>query len=152
MVGASQNSGDQSLTCPHCNGEELSWCGRYLLYCPRCESIFGKQASSGLERLNVEPVRDLTSYPEVIVEPTLPYCDCQFRELIETAGTGIGPHFCSRHNAIVLQGLYGAEDLEALAESAIYIINHETIHWILSKDFGESTSSSLDNVPVSACC
>jgi hypothetical protein len=132
--------------CPHCKGGELVRCGGQIVYCASCESIYRHMpTSTALQRLNVEPVSDRSAYPEVIVQPTFPYCDCQVREYIENPGVmSIGPRYCPEHNVIALQSIFEPEDLETIAETAAYLINHETLHWILCRHPSESVSKSLD--------
>jgi hypothetical protein len=119
--------------------------GGQIDYCARCGSIYKHLSRSpGLERLNVEPVSDRSAYPEVIVQPIFPYCDCQVREYLENLVMEIGPRYCPKHNVIVLQGIYEPEDLKTIAEMVVYLVNHETLHWILCKRLSESVSKSFD--------
>jgi len=88
-----------------------------------------------------------SSYPEVIVESMGPYCDCRLQKYLENpGGMCIGPHYCPKHKVIILEGIYMPEDLETIPETAVYLINHETLHWLLCRYFDESTSRSLDDV------
>jgi len=138
---------NQLVTCPYCRRGKLSQFGHFY-DCPLCGSIY-RQFSNfpGLERLNVNPVSNISSYPEVIIDPETPYCDCRVKEYLKTAAIDIGPQYCPRHNVIVVEGLFDSKDLEKIAEVTVFVINHETLHWILCKNFDESTSLNLDKVP-----
>ncbi len=58
-----------------------------------------------------------------------------------------GPHYCPKHNVIVLETFFlEDEDQKSIPELTIQIINHETLHWILCKDFGESVSAVFDEI------
>lgn len=141
------------LICPYCRSGGLRLYGRFILYCSSCGSIYRRSSSDVLEKLNVEPVSDRSSYPEVMLYSTFPYCDCSVRAYIERGGSNggiFGSRYCPKHNVITLEGFWRHEELGAIAEEAVEIINHETLHWILCRDFDESASMSLDNEAVSA--
>lgn len=78
-------------------------------------------------------------YPTVQV----PFCKC-FN--IDTMP--IGAYYCPRCNAIVVR--YAALFLEnkKIEEVIVHILNHETIHWWLSKNIDEMASFALDNIEI----
>jgi len=88
----------------------------------------------------------LSNYPEVIVNPSLPYCDCRQKEFDEYGGFCVGPSYCPKHNVIIVENLFMFKDETKEFEEMIEIINHETIHWILCKEFSESVSLKFDDV------
>lgn len=91
----------------------------------------------------MKPVGGRSQYPDVVVEAQTANCD--FREYLENPCVmHIGPKYCPKHSVIVLRGVFLPDDLEAIPEVAVYLINHETLYWILCKHFGETISLSLD--------
>lgn len=139
-----------ALDCPHCKDGKLRCVGNecMLLCCSSCESVFQQSStSSSLKRLNVEPVSDLSPYPEVTLISETPYCDCVLKEYLETFSLHIGPAYCPKHNVIIVHLLLEPEQIERIEEVTIEIINHETLHWILCRDVGNNVSHDLDKVP-----
>lgn len=146
-VGA--NFKEIRLRCPRCKVGKLENPAGNFFLCSKCKEIYRKSPMLGLERLTVDPVSDLSSYPNVVVDPESPYCHCRLLEYLETAGTQLGPSYCSKHNIISIGGMYGSECIDSIDKVAEYIILHETIHWVLSKILGEPASDWLDNEGVS---
>lgn len=56
----------------------------------------------------------------------------------------IGPYFCPRCNAIVLNYATKFIPKEKLIEELIDILNHETMHWWLCKNINEGASIGFD--------
>jgi hypothetical protein len=119
------------------------------LFCPKCEDIYRTTPSSDLERLTVNPAVDLSAYPEVVVYPEPPYCDCRLREYLQTMCIDLGPSYCPRHNVISIGGLYEQQDLKNIDQTTINVIVHETLHWVLGKTYSEKASYWLDEDNVS---
>ena len=116
--------------------------------CSTCEDIYRMSPSSGLEKLTVDLVSDLSSYPEVVVDPDPPFCDCRLRDYLETMVYHMAPQYCHVHNVIALGGLYEQKDLEDI-DVIVGVITHETLHWVLGKIIGEPASHWLDTETVS---
>lgn len=91
-----------------------------------------------LEVMKTTPVNDRSSYPDVTLEADDPYCDCW-----DPHKMSYGPHYCPKHNVIIIQPLMIPKDPETIT----YIINHETLHWLLCRDVSESASDGLDKIP-----
>lgn len=85
-------------------------------------------------------------YPEVIIDPFSPYCDCREKEFRKYAIIGYGPHYCPKHNVIILECFFLPKDPEEIFEIAIEIVNHETMHWIFCKVFSESISLMFEDL------
>ncbi len=83
-------------------------------------------------------------YPEVITDPAPPYCDCREKEYAEYGSFEVGPHYCPKHNVIVMENLFLPKDPEDTFQSVIEIVNHETLHWIVGKILGDPASFGLD--------
>jgi len=90
-------------------------------------------------KVNATPVNGRSSYPAVTLEATAPYCDCW-----NPVTKAYGPHYCPKHNVIIIQPLLIPKNPNTIAETIIYILNHETLHWVLCRDFGENLSQGLD--------
>ena len=136
------------ISCPKCKSRKLRRYGRLIHYCSVCGSIYRKSSSNTLERMNVEPVSDCSVYPEVILYATFPHCDCGVQAYIRTGepnGGILGSRYCPNHNVIIIEEHWEPKDLETIAEETAEIIDHETLHWILCRDFSENTSLSLDS-------
>ena len=136
------------IACPYCWSQILeSWCQGQMFYCSSCGSIYRHiSSSSELERLNVDPIVNRSSYPEVIVEFTSQYCDCRLVDYFENpVVTSFGTRYCPKHNVIILE-VFRQEDLEDVAKMTVLLINHETLHWILCRHLSESISLSLDRI------
>ncbi len=135
--------------CPHCKGGKLRLYGSRILHCSLCGSIYQKSSSDALIRLNVNPASNLSEYPEVILYFDFRYCDCSVQAYIETGmlnGGVFGSRYCPKHNVIIIEGFWEPDELASIAQITIEIINHETLHWILCRDFDESTSLWFDEV------
>ena len=147
MMNLVQDLEKQSeATCPHCKKGLDRRFGSSILDCSSCGRIYHyRSASLGLEQLSVEPVNDLSLYPEITTESAAPYCDCELKEYLKTAIMCFGPHYCPTHNVIIIQGLFEPSELATIAEVTVSILNHETLHWVLYKNFEETISLSLDN-------
>jgi len=139
---------EEPIACPRCKTGKLENATGVFFLCSRCGDIYRKSSPLGWERLTVDPVSDLSSYPEVVVNP-IPYCDCQLREYLETRGSHIGPSYCPKHNVISVGGMYGPEDIKNIDKVAVYVLVHETLHWLLGRIFGEPASYWLDTDTVS---
>ncbi len=136
-----------NMICPNCKGRRLRLHGPKILHCSLCGSIYLKSSSVALKRLNVDPADSCSEYPDVIFCSDFPYCDCSLQAYIETGmpnGGIFGPRYCPKHNVIILEVLLRPDDIPSIAEITVEIINHETLHWILCRDFGESVSTSFD--------
>jgi hypothetical protein len=140
---------DEPIACPRCKTGKLENATGVFFMCSRCGDIYHKSPALGWERLTVDPVSDLSSYPEVVVNPAPPYCDCQLREYLETRGSHIGPSYCPKHNVISVGGMYDQKDLQNIDKVTVNVIVHETLHWILGRIFGEPASYWLDSDTVS---
>jgi hypothetical protein len=149
MQVASANIKEEPIDCPRCKTGKLEKATGVFFLCSRCGDIYRKSPTLGLERLTVDPVSDHSSYPEVVVNPDPPYCDCRLREYLKTSGSCIGPSYCPKHNIISVGGMYGPEDIENIDKVTVYVIVHETLHWVLGKIFGEPASYWLDSDTVS---
>lgn len=89
----------------------------------------------------------LLPYPEVIIHSAPPYCDCRQKEYGKYASFIFSLHYCAEHNVIVMELPFFPKD-EDIFQITIQIIDHETLHWILEKIFGEPVSLALDNSSV----
>lgn len=103
----------------------------------------------GVHNLKVVDYKDKKAeYPEVTIDASGVFCDCRLREYLETSiMSQFGPHYCLLHNAIVVEGIFEPKDLATIEELTLYIINHETTHWLLCREFDESVSDKLDKTP-----
>ena len=104
----------------------------------------------GVDKVSIEGIGKginpkLIEYPRVIVDPFSPYCDCKEKEYQNYGATAIGPHYCPKHNVIILEGIYSQQEIEEISFLAVEILIHETMHWILGKIFGEPVSYDFDN-------
>ena len=144
-------NGERRRTCPQCHVGTLEP-HRDLLFCEQCGSLYQHPSVtaalfSKLRKQYVEPVSDLSDYPTVAVKYES-HCDCNLREAIERPGGGqFGPHYCPKHNVIFLETFFlDSEEQKSIPEVIVQVIVHETLHWVLCKDFGESVSAGLDEI------
>jgi hypothetical protein len=149
MQTADPNIKETPIDCPRCKTGKLENAATNFFLCSQCGDIYHKSTSLGLERLTVDSVNDLSSYPEVVVDPNPPFCDCRLRDYLETAFMSLGPSYCPKHNVISVGGMYEPKHIENIDKVAEYVIVHETLHWVLGKIFGEGASYWLDKDTVS---
>ena len=90
---------------------------------------------------------DKILYPEIVVDSPI-CCDCKIKDYNENPGLVlIGPYYCPKHNVINLEViLYVADSAKIIEDEVVSILNHETIHWILCKDFNEEISMKFDSI------
>ena len=94
----------------------------------------------------------LLPYPEVIIDPAPPYCDCRKKEVAEYGSFDVGPHYCPKHNVIIMENLFLPKIPEVTFQLVIEIVNHETMHWIVGNFFGEQASLGLDLLREKTAC
>ncbi|MGO8805236.1 MAG: hypothetical protein ACLQO7_01340 [Candidatus Bathyarchaeia archaeon] len=135
--------------CPHCKSGSLIRETKVYFSCSKCVSIYRDSPFNGLKRVNVDPVSDVSSYPEITLLAEPPYCDCELKEYLKTMMYNYGPKYCQKHNVISLGGTYEPKDLENIDKETKYVLLHETLHWVLGKFICESASFWLDNENVS---
>ncbi len=135
--------------CPDCKSGSLIRETKVFFSCSKCDSIYRDSPSKGLKRINVDPVSDVSSYPEITFLAEPPYCDCELKEYLKTMVYNYGPKYCREHNVISLGGMYESKDLEIIDKETEYVLLHESLHWVLGKFVCESASFWLDNENVS---
>ncbi len=140
---------EKQIICPHCKSGSLIRETKVYFSCSKCDSIYRNSLSRGLDRLNVDPVSNVSSYPEIILLAEPPYCDCELKEYLKTMIIDFGPHYCPEHNVISLGGRYGSDDLENIDKVTEYVLFHESLHWVLGKFVCEQASFWLDDEGVS---
>ena len=140
---------EKNRICPHCKSGSLIRETKTYFSCSKCDSIYRDSTSKGLKRVNVDPVTDVSSYPEIILLAEPPYCDCELKEYLKTMVSHFGPNYCREHNVISLGGMYDPKNLENIDKETEYVLLHESLHWVLGKFVCEQASFWLDNESVS---
>jgi hypothetical protein len=138
----------QRTRCPRCSEIMDSDFRDHYFLCSKCEDVYRKSTSSGLEKITVEPAEDVSSYPEVVLMAHPPFCDCEIKEYFKSCISHLGPEYCEKHNVISVGGMFEPKHLENIDKIAIEIITHETLHWILGVTVGEPASHWLDQSSV----
>ena len=134
--------------CPRCKTGKLEYVPANFFLCSECGEIY-RESPSGFKRLTVDPVSDLSSYPEVVVDPYPPFCDCRLREYLEYFFFRVGAGYCPKHNVISVGAMYGPKNVERMDKITESLMLQETLHWLLGRTFGEPASYWLENETVS---